>query len=38
MRKGGAQIEAREEQERMTAEQIIEERKKREAEERGGKG
>ena len=37
VRKGGAQIEAREEQERMTAERIIEERKKREAEERGGK-
>ena len=35
VRKGGTQIEAREEQERMTADQIIEERRKREAEERG---
>ena len=32
---GGTQIEAREEQERMTADQILEERRKREAEERG---
>ena len=35
MRGGGTQIEAREEQERMTADQIIEERREREAEERG---
>ena len=35
VRKGGTQIEAREEQERMTADQIIEGRRKREAEERG---
>ena len=35
MRKGETQIEKREEQERMTADQIIEERRKREAEERG---
>ena len=35
MKKGGTQIEAREEQERMTADQIIEQRRKREAEERG---
>ncbi|XP_033175483.1 uncharacterized protein LOC105680450 [Bombus impatiens] len=34
-RKGGTQIEAEEEQERMTADQIIEGRRKREAEERG---
>ncbi|XP_033176215.1 uncharacterized protein LOC117151551, partial [Bombus impatiens] len=35
VRKGGTQIEAGEEQERTTADQIIEERRKREAEERG---
>ncbi|XP_033362810.1 uncharacterized protein LOC117240896 [Bombus vosnesenskii] len=35
VRKGGTQIETGEEQERMTADQIIEERRKREAEERG---
>ena len=35
VRKGGMLIEAREEQERMTADQIIEERRKRETEERG---
>ena len=35
VRKGGTQIEAKEEQERITADQIIEERRKREAEERG---
>ena len=33
MRKGGTQIEAREEQERMTADQII---KRREKQKRGG--
>ena len=37
VRNGGTQIEAREEQEKMTADQIIEERGKREAEERGKK-
>ena len=35
MRNGEIQIEAKEEQERMAADQIIEERRKREAEERG---
>ena len=35
VRNGGTQMEAREEQERMTADQITEERRKREAEERG---
>ncbi|XP_033299851.1 uncharacterized protein LOC117205499 [Bombus bifarius] len=35
MRKGGTLIETGEEQERMTADQIIEERRKRETEERG---
>ena len=35
MRKGGTQIEARKEQEMSTVDQIIEERRKREAEERG---
>nr|XP_033190783.1 uncharacterized protein LOC117157129 [Bombus vancouverensis nearcticus] len=35
VRKGGTQMETGEEQERMTADQIIEERRKRETEERG---
>ena len=35
VRNGGTQMEAREEQERTTADQITEERRKREAEERG---
>ena len=35
VRNGGTQMEAREDQERMTADQITEERRKREAEERG---
>ena len=35
VRKGGTQIEARKEQEMITVDQIIEERRKREAEERG---
>ena len=35
VRNGGTPMEAREEQERMTADQITEERRKREAEERG---
>ncbi|XP_043597443.1 uncharacterized protein LOC122574209 [Bombus pyrosoma] len=35
MRNGGSQMEAREEQERIAADQIIEERRKTEAEERG---
>ena len=35
VRNGGMQIKAKEEHERMTADQIIEERRKREAEERG---
>lgn len=38
VRNGGTQLETREEQERMIVDQIIKERRKREAEVRGEKG